>query len=61
VQNHCVLADARSSVGEVGDVLVRAASEAEDLLLFYYSGYGKIGPLQELYLTLAGTHTTGCR
>jgi len=33
---------ARSSVGEVGDVLVRAASEAEDLLLFYYSGYGKI-------------------
>lgn len=53
---HCVVAPPRAGVEQVGDLLVQAAAEAEDLLLFYYSGHGLLGPLRrELYLTLAGT------
>jgi hypothetical protein len=37
---HCVVAPWRASVAEVGDLLIEAATDAEDLLLFYYSGHG---------------------
>ncbi|QKW08372.1 caspase family protein [Streptomyces sp. NA04227] len=53
---HCVAVPPAAGVAQVGDVLVRAAEEAEDLLLFYYSGHGLLGPRRrELYLSLAGT------
>lgn len=53
---HCVVASARASVAEVGDLLVSAAEQADDLLLFYFSGHGVLGPLRrELYLGLAAT------
>ncbi|MFE7529827.1 pYEATS domain-containing protein [Kitasatospora sp. NPDC057542] len=44
------------SVAEAGDLLTRAAAEAEDLLLFYYSGHGLLEPRRrELYLSLFTT------
>jgi hypothetical protein len=53
---HCVVAPPRAGVAEVGDLLVQAASEAEDLLLFYYSGHGLLGTRShELYLSVAAT------
>ncbi|UXY28595.1 caspase, EACC1-associated type [Streptomyces sp. HUAS TT20] len=53
---HCVLAPPRASTADIGDLLFEAAAEAEDLLLFYYSGHGLLGPMRrELYLSLAGT------
>ncbi|MFI6862568.1 caspase domain-containing protein [Streptomyces sp. NPDC050421] len=53
---HCVPVPSAAGVAQVGDVLVRAADEAEDLLLFYYSGHGLLGPRRrELYLSLAAT------
>jgi uncharacterized caspase-like protein len=54
--SHCVVAPPRASVAEVGDLLTRGAAEAEDLLLFYYSGHGLLGTRShELYLSLAAT------
>ncbi|MFD0410460.1 caspase family protein [Kitasatospora sp. NPDC127116] len=53
---HCAVAPSTASVEQVGDLLVQAAEEAEDLLLFYYSGHGLLGPRRrDLYLSLAGT------
>ncbi|MFF7634617.1 caspase domain-containing protein [Kitasatospora sp. NPDC008050] len=53
---HCAVAPPGVGVEQVGDLLMRAAEEAEDLLLFYYSGHGLLGPRRhELYLSLAGT------
>ncbi|MBR7837753.1 hypothetical protein KDL01_31035 [Actinospica durhamensis] len=52
---HCLTADPGTSVEQVGDLLVRAAAEAEDLLLFYFAGHGLIGPRNELYLCLRST------
>ena len=53
---HCVVAPPGAGVAEVGDLLVQAAGEAEDLLLFYYCGHGLLSPRRrELFLTLAGT------
>ena len=53
---HCVVAPARSDIGQIGDLLMDAAAEATDLLLIYYSGHGLLGPLRrELYLSLART------
>ncbi|WP_266541583.1 caspase family protein [Streptomyces sp. NBC_01142] len=53
---HCLPVPAAASVAQVGNALVRAAEEAEDLLLFYYSGHGQLGPRRrELYLSLAET------
>ncbi|MCX4411509.1 caspase family protein [Streptomyces sp. NBC_01764] len=53
---HCISVPSAAGVAQVGDVLVRAADEAEDLLLFYYSGHGLLGPRRrELYLSLALT------
>jgi ribosomal protein L7/L12 len=53
---HCMVAPPRSGIAQIGDLLMDAAAEAEDLLLFYYSGHGMLGPLRrELYLGLAGT------
>ncbi|MCX5056904.1 MULTISPECIES: caspase family protein [unclassified Streptomyces] len=53
---HCVSVPSTAGVAQVGDMLVRAAEEAEDLLLFYYSGHGLLGARRrELYLSLAET------
>jgi hypothetical protein len=53
---HCVVAPWRASVAEVGDLLIEAATEAEDLLLFYYSGHGVLSSLRrDLYLSVAET------
>lgn len=52
----CVVVPARASTAEVGDLLIQAAEDAEDLLLFYYAGHGLLSPhRKELYLSLAGT------
>ncbi|MGD0069799.1 MAG: SAV_2336 N-terminal domain-related protein, partial [Streptosporangiaceae bacterium] len=51
---HCVTVPPDAGVAEVGDLLLQAATEAEDLLLFYYSGHGKLWD-GEYYLCLAGT------
>lgn len=52
----CLVAAPDAGLSEVGDLLLRAASEAEDLLLVYYCGHGLLGPRRgELYLSLAGT------
>jgi ribosomal protein L7/L12 len=51
-----VVAPPRAGVAQIGDLLVDAAEQAENLLLFYFSGHGLLGPLRrELYLGLAGT------
>ena len=53
---HCIIAPAAAGMAEIGDLLLQAASEAEDLLLFYYSGHGLLGARDhQLYLSLAGT------
>ncbi|GAB2749841.1 hypothetical protein GCM10010442_80660 [Kitasatospora kifunensis] len=53
---HCAASPPEAGVEQVGDLLMQAAAEAEDLLLFYYSGHGLLGPRRrELYLSLAGT------
>lgn len=53
---HCAIAPARAREAVIGELLVQAASEAEDLLLFYYSGHGLLSfRRQELYLSLADT------
>lgn len=53
---HCFVAPPGAGVAEVGDVLMQAADQAEDLLLFYYSGHGLLGPRRrELFLGLRGT------
>ncbi|MEU8836374.1 caspase family protein, partial [Streptomyces sp900116325] len=53
---HCIAVPSAAGVAQVGDALVRAAEEAEDLLLFYYAGHGLLGPRRrELYLSLAAT------
>lgn len=57
--NHCtVLADKRD-IPLIGHSLRRAASQAEDLLLVYYSGHGLIaGRRHELYLALTDSECT---
>lgn len=52
---HCIVSPERASVEDVGDLLHDAAEQAEDLLLFYYSGHGVIGRGGELYLSLYNT------
>jgi uncharacterized caspase-like protein len=53
---HCLIVPAGAGVAEVGERLTQAAMEAEDLLLFYYSGHGLIGARRhDLYLCVAGT------
>lgn len=53
---HCLVPPPDSGIAEVGDLLVQAAAEAEDLLMFYYSGHGLVGGRNhELYLSFAGT------
>lgn len=52
---HCVVAAPDASVEQIGDLIERAALEAEDLLLFYFAGHGLIGPRRELYLCLRST------
>ena len=52
---HCVKAPPRADMAKIGSLLETAASEAEDLLLFYYSGHGLLGANGELYLSLAST------
>jgi hypothetical protein len=53
---HCQVAPWRASVAEVGRLLRTAADEAEDLLLFYYSGHGLLSALRrELHLSVHDT------
>ena len=52
---HCVTAPDRAGIGQIGDLLVKAAAEAEDLLLLYYSGHGLLGRRRELFLSVAET------
>src|SRR5262245_32023669 len=55
--SHCRVAPWRATGAQIGDLLIEAAGQAEDLLLFYYSGHGLLGPRRgELYLSLADTH-----
>ncbi|WP_158702488.1 pYEATS domain-containing protein [Kitasatospora sp. MMS16-BH015] len=50
----CVPAPNDVSLAEVGGLLAKAAAEAEDLLLFYFSGHGLLEPRRrELYLSLS--------
>lgn len=53
---HCITAPEDATVSDVGELLHEAADQAEDLLLCYYSGHGKVDDWGELYLTLAGTN-----
>jgi hypothetical protein len=58
--SHCTVLSARASSAQVGDVLVKAAEEAEDLLLFYFAGHGLVGQNgEDLYLCLSETKTGG--
>jgi caspase domain-containing protein len=53
---HLLIAPAGAGVEQVGNQLIAAAEEAEDLLLFYYAGHGfPTSSRAELYLSLAGT------
>jgi len=53
---HLLTAAGGAGVEEVGSLLIAAADEAEDLLLFYYAGHGfPTTSRAELYLSLAGT------
>ena len=53
---HLLVAPAGAGVEQVGNLLIAAADEAEDLLLFYYAGHGfPTRSRAELYLSLAGT------
>jgi hypothetical protein len=53
---HCVVVPADATVAQIGNVLVDAAAEAEDLLLFYYCGHGLVSSQTfELYLSVAET------
>lgn len=53
---NCVVVPPAADQRAVGRHLVKAAREAEDMLLVYYSGHGLIGRRSgELYLTLADT------
>ncbi|MFG2672873.1 tetratricopeptide repeat protein [Streptomyces sp. NPDC048445] len=52
----CVTVPPRATGREIGQVLHRAADEAEDLLLFYFAGHGiPLGRSHELYLALHDT------
>lgn len=56
---HCLIAPPGANQGQIGELLGQAADEAEDLLLFYYSGHGMLGPRNgELYLTLSNTRSS---
>ena len=53
---HCLVAPPDADLAQVGELLARAAAEAEDLLLFYYAGHGLLSARRrDLYLSLAGT------
>src|SRR5690242_617576 len=53
---HLLVAPPGAGVDQVGNLLVAAAAEAEDLLLFYYAGHGfPTSRRAELHLSLAGT------
>ncbi|WP_405177782.1 caspase family protein [Nocardia sp. NBC_01377] len=54
---HCTLVE-NPQLAEIGDVLVRAAREAEDVLLVYYSGHGLVDSRGRLYLGLPGSSQT---
>lgn len=55
---HLLVAPDGAGVDEVGSLLLTAAAEAEDLLLFYYAGHGfPTTSRAELHLSLAGTGT----
>ena len=53
---HCVATPAEIDMDALGEVLTKAASEAEELLLIYYAGHGLLDRQYELHLALADTH-----
>lgn len=53
---HCKVSPASASRDDIGELLLTAAAEARDLLLFYYCGHGLLGGMnRELYLSTAST------
>ena len=55
-ENHCDVLEDEGDIRLIGRRLRRAASQAEDLLLVYFSGHGlTAGRRHELYLALVGT------
>ncbi|GGK63419.1 caspase, EACC1-associated type [Nocardia camponoti] len=49
---HCTVLHNPSQSVQVGTAIARAAAEAEDVLLFYFSGHGKRDPRGNLHLIL---------
>lgn len=60
---HCVVSLNPPAQGDVGEQIVRAAQEAEDVLLVYYAGHGEMTWDQpnELCLTMRDTKSTSLR
>ncbi|MCU4749908.1 caspase domain-containing protein [Streptomyces sp. G-5] len=53
---HCAVVPPTAGLAEVGTLVGQAAADAEDLLLFYYSGHGLLSVRRrELYLALSST------
>jgi len=60
---HCTVLLNQANQAEVGERIVRAADEAQDLLLVYYAGHGEMtwDKVNELCLTLTGTKHSSLR
>jgi WD40 repeat protein len=54
--NKCTVVEEPSSGRDVYRAVRRQAQEAEDMLLVYFTGHGRIGARNELYLCLPDTH-----
>jgi hypothetical protein len=59
--DHCVVAPPDVGVPDLGNLLVEAAEQAEDLLLIYFSGHGLIDRRGDLHLALSGTRADRLR
>ena len=51
-EQHCTVMHNPSLPWQVGTAITQAAAEAEDVLLFYFSGHGKLGQDGSLHLVL---------
>ncbi|MFD6395560.1 caspase family protein [Nocardia sp. NPDC060249] len=51
-EQHCTVLHNPSMPGQVGTAITQAAAEAEDVLLFYFSGHGKLDQAGNLHLVL---------
>ncbi|HYQ62492.1 caspase, EACC1-associated type [Actinophytocola sp.] len=52
---HCVVVTGDAELSRLGEHVVTAAAEAEDLLLLYYAGHGQLDDHGELHLALPST------